>query len=191
MPLDLCLSCTAGGACQRLTTRLVTVAELRNPEFVRDLRNHAASFGLTIDGWYPALENALIRYPGVFVSRSGHDVYLDMRVFRKCDYRYWFREFCKPVSPRVSPRVREEALGRVIVLGSILKAYFPVKAALWGVRPANMDTEARVIASVWPASPAACPLHGTLLMPGRAVKKLFSRSGSPANDNGARELDEA
>ena len=183
MPLDLCLNCCAAGTCQRLETRLVTAAETKNAAFVRDLRNDAASFGLSPESWFSALDKAVLTYPGRFVSRSGPEVFLTMRPFDKFAHRYWFREFCSPVPESVVPRVRREARGRVIVFGSILKAYFPVKAALWGVRPANMNTQSKAVASIWPDGPLACPVHKYMLMPTKAGRQLFTRIRPASNDN--------
>ena len=53
------------------------------------------------------------------------------------EVRYFFRDFCKP--PRRGQRchVRPESRERVRIVGTLLRAYDPVKASLWGLRAAN------------------------------------------------------
>lgn len=140
MPRPLCAQCFTEGFCRYLRVRLVTDAEIANPEFVRDVRAHAFSMGRTRDGWLEFLADAYRDYPGSVVDENGQPVFLDMSVFEFPAVAYWFRDFANtPCPPEVTPHVREEAWERVRVFATILKLLDPWPARMWGVRAANCE----------------------------------------------------
>lgn len=170
-----CVQCYLVGYCRRLQARLVTDADLANPEFIRDLRHHAYGLGLTRDAWVSQLTDRYRDYQGTIIDADGADVLLDMEVFEHPGIRDWLRDFaCTPCPADVTPRVRREAWERVRVMATILRAVAPEQAGLWGVRPANDHTP------IWQADysrtlqsrtnpPRGCPL-------GRmASKEVFDR----------------
>lgn len=67
----LCPECFLQGYCRRLTTHLVTDAEIANPVFVGDLRDHAHALGLSRDAWLDHLMSLYRDYPGRVVGARG------------------------------------------------------------------------------------------------------------------------
>lgn len=162
---DLCIQCLTLGYCRRLQAQVVTDADLANPDFIRDVRAYAHSFGFGRDVWLDRLTDLYRDYPGRIVDMNGDEVTLDFEAFEQCEsIADWFREFaCTPCPEDVIPRVRREAWERVRVLATILRAHAPERASLWGIRPANDHTP------VWQAGnfhhaqsrsnpPRGCPL---------------------------------
>jgi hypothetical protein len=141
--LTLCAQCLPLGYCRRLQSKVVSDAELSNPEFIRDLRGHAYGRGFTRDAWLDKLANFYRDYPGTITDENGTEVMLDMEVFEHPGIRDWLRDFaCTPCPVEVTPRVRREAWERVRVMATILRAHAPEEASQWGVRAANMNTPA-------------------------------------------------
>lgn len=162
---DICNQCLTLGYCRRLQDRLVTDGELANPEFIRDVRRHAHSFGFGRDAWLDRLTDLYRDYPGRIVDINGEEVALEFEAFEQCDsIADWFREFaCTPCPEGVIPRVRREAWERVRVMATILRAHAPEQASLWGIRPANDHTpvwQAKNLPEPQPRRnlPRGCPL---------------------------------
>lgn len=165
----LCIQCLGLNYCRQLTCRIVSDAELANPEFIRDVRTHARGLDLTRDGWMLWLADAYRDYPGLIVDAADAAVTLDLAVFDTASIRYWFRDFVERETPaHIRPRLRTEARERVRVLATLLRATHPRAAALWGVRAANDNADNIGGAAAEPS----CPYRG------RAI-----RSPTPANDN--------
>lgn len=141
----LCVQCLTLRYCRRLEIRMVSDLELRNSEFVRDVRTYAHSLHITCDRWVDVLSDLYRDFPGVIVGPDGNEAMLDLDVFERPHIREWFKEFCIPPLPEVTPRVRREAWERVRVMATILKAAAPMRAVQWGIRAANENT------SVWQA----------------------------------------
>lgn len=142
---SLCNGCLSQGYCQSLRTRIVTDAELANPEFIRDVRTHARGLKLTRDRWLSWLEDAYRDYPGVMIGDDKEDAPLDLGVFDTASIRYWFRDFIERETPAdIRPRLRTEARERVRVFATLLRVMNPRAASLWGVRAAN-DSEQPVL----------------------------------------------
>lgn len=139
--MHFCVPCRLLGYCQRIKTPHVTDDELANPEFVRDLRATAYDEGVSDSEWHDHVTDLYRDMRGWVVDEeSAHEneVLLDMRNFDIPSIREWFRDWCcEPCPPEVTPRVRPEAKERVRVLATILRGTYPVRASLWGVRPAN------------------------------------------------------
>lgn len=66
----LCVQCMTRGHCRRLQVRLVTDAELANPEFIRDLRRHAHAFKFGRDAWLENLSSFYRDYPGSITDET-------------------------------------------------------------------------------------------------------------------------
>lgn len=130
--------------------RFVTNDEIANPEFVRDLRNHAARLGATLGlkptdwrSWmYRTYADGYFAGDMRAVDACGREVFVDFDCFECSDafeeerdsVATWFRDFCTPVPDHVVPRVRCCAVKRVVALGTLLRALNPGAAELWGVR---------------------------------------------------------
>jgi len=133
-----CRCCDALDYCRNIKTRLVSDDEISNPEFIRDVRNFAYSLGVSSYYWRDYLNNLYRDYKGWIERSDGQDVFLNMRVFEFDTHRLWFRDFCcKPTRAHIRPYVRKEARGRAKILATILRATFPKKTMMWGVRAAN------------------------------------------------------
>lgn len=160
----LCVQCLPLGYCRRLKARMVSDAELGDPEFIRDLRHHAYGLGFTRDAWVNKLADLYRDYPGTIVDAAGMEALLDMEVFECPGIRDWLRDFaCTPCPADVTPRVRREAWERVRVMATIMRAVWPERAALWGVRPANDHTpvwQTKNLPALQPRRnpPRGCPL---------------------------------
>lgn len=138
--------------CAGRASRLVSDTEINNSEFVRDVRNFAAPLGLRPAEWLDRILELLALYDGCIVDGRGRPVHLDTTIFLPTDdeidngtaavieyrMRNWFEEtFATPVPESVTPHVRVEAKERFRIVASILRARFPMQAAMWGVRAAN------------------------------------------------------
>ena len=138
MTIFLCSECRLNGYCRRIVAPVVSDDQLKSPEYIRDLRNFAASRGVTAESWLDHLADLYRDYPGWIIGPDGQEELLDLEQFERPHIREWFRDFCNGVCPPdVTPRVRVEARERVRILATILAARYPVDAMLWGVRPAN------------------------------------------------------
>lgn len=141
--MRLCFNCLLIGYCRNTRTSLVTYAELKNPEFIRDLRETAFDEGVADTDWRDHVSDLYRDYRGWIGddeanSPEDQELMLNMEEFEKPSIREWFRDFCcTPCPPHVNPRVRHEAWERVRVLATIMRARYPARASLWGVRPAN------------------------------------------------------
>lgn len=137
MKYSLCVHCLTLGYCKNSTRQLVRDAQLENPEYLRDLRNFAASLEISADHFLDYLLNLYRDYRGRIVS-NGNEVFLNTEEFETDSIREWFRDWaCTPVPDGVRPRLREESRERIRLLGTILSTKFAFEAELWGVRAAN------------------------------------------------------
>jgi len=117
--------------------RFASDAETENPEAIRDVRNFCAGLPVYSEEWIDYLNDLYRDYHGVIVDADDNQIVLNMEQFERPHIREWFRDFCSPVPDDVTPRVRQEARGRVKILITILRATFPKEATRWGLRAAN------------------------------------------------------
>ena len=136
MPTPLCGECYLQGYCRRLQSRLVTDDEL-TPSFLRAVRTHLCGLTVTPGRMAAYLDAAYRDYPGRIVDARGDEVDLDTDFFDLPNLRYWFRDLCRELPDHVRPRLRREARARFKVVASILRAYDPLPARLWGKEVAN------------------------------------------------------
>lgn len=134
--MSLCPYCLARGYCRRLQTQIVSDDDIDNSEFIRDVREFAHKLDINDEEWREFLSNLYRDYRGRVADADGNEIFLDMEEFERPSIREWFRDFCCRLPVR-HPHVRPEARERVRVLATILKAYNPLAASYWGVRPAN------------------------------------------------------
>lgn len=137
MGMALCDGCWGGGYCRKRRAVMLSDAELGDAEIIRGVRATAYRQGVTPEHWRDHAANLYRDFPGWIADARGRAVFIDMEPLEEAG-REWFEDFCcTPCPDHVTPRVRREAWERVRALGTILRAAFPVEAALWGVRPAN------------------------------------------------------
>jgi hypothetical protein len=133
-----CACCDVVDFCRNIKSRLASDSELSDPEFIRDVRDFAYSLNISSYQWREYLNNLYRDYRGWIEGTDGLEVFLNMRVFEIENHRAWFRDFCcTPTKDHIKPYVRKEARGRVQILATILRAAYPDKTMMWGVRPAN------------------------------------------------------
>lgn len=116
--------------------QITSLNQARDAEFLRNLKAYSSS----IEEYNPETKKPeLIRpcrwldwltdeYRDLKVALTddeGNEVFLDMEVFEVPSIHFWFRDFCKPVPPKVQPRLRREAEGRVVAMSSIIRARDP------------------------------------------------------------------
>lgn len=143
----LCPLCLSLGYCQNRRTPIVAPSALKDGEFVRGIKHTARQRGVCASEWPEYATNLYRDYPGwIFDPHTGEEVFLDMEPLYEAPIEWW-RDFCvRPCSPRIVPRVRREAIARVVALASILRACFPAEALLWGKTPAN-DNDPALLSS--------------------------------------------
>ena len=134
----LCGQCLLLGYCRRLRSYKVTETEIDTRQFVLNLKRHARDRNVSFGAWLDYLSQLYGDYPGRIVDPQGRETMLDMSVFEKPSIKYWFRDFIgKAPAPIMFDHLRTESRPRVIILGTVLRAWQPVKASLWGKRIAN------------------------------------------------------
>lgn len=148
----LCRKCPLSACRQKHSSKLVTDGELKNPDFVRDVKSFGADLKVAASEWLDFCLNLLSRQDVDFIDPYGNVVDLDIEALLPSDedidegrgaafearIRNWFSEtFCNPVPDEVIPRIRVEARERFRIVATILRAQFPCAAMMWGVRAAN------------------------------------------------------
>tara|TARA_R110002110_G_scaffold348079_1_gene558287 strand:+ start:2934 stop:3401 length:468 start_codon:yes stop_codon:yes gene_type:complete len=133
-----CIQCEGLGYCQQQTTTLIQDQDLANPAFLADIRKFANQLDIASSSWREFLADLYCQYLGCIVDASGQEVFLDMEVFEERYIREWFRDWaCTPPKDGTHLRLRSESRERIRVLATILRAYFPAQAMMWGIVPAN------------------------------------------------------
>lgn len=76
---------------------------------------------------------------GTFIDAVGAEIFLDLEpIWEACDE--WFRDAIQTSAPKIKPlKIRAENRERLRGIISLYRAYYPSKAMLWGVRPANQN----------------------------------------------------
>jgi hypothetical protein len=133
-------------------SRLISNAEIENPNLVRDVKNFGVSLRIPTADWLDFVLEKFAGLDGSIVDERGQCVDLDIEIFLPSDedidagrgaliearIRNWFEDtFSAPVPEHVVPHVRVEARERFRFVATILRAAFPREAMLWGVRAAN------------------------------------------------------
>lgn len=137
--MALCKHCEVHGECSYGDVTVVKAEEIRTPEFLFDLKLTAHLLHISQAHWLDHLYDLYGEFEGCFRDEVGNLIDLNLEVFSSMTIEFWFRDnICRGPDHTKEQRVRREALGRYIVLGSILKAKYPSVAATWGRRlPAN------------------------------------------------------
>jgi len=131
---------------------VVTNLDLQNSEFVRDVRNFAASLRIPQSRLLDAFLEAYARSDTCVVDDEGRPTTLrfdcllpsdqeideDRGVIVEARIQNWLEEtFAVRVPSHVTPHVRVEARERFRVIATILRAAYPREAMMWGVRASN------------------------------------------------------
>lgn len=115
--------------------------EISREEFIIDFKSFLVAYSfkerLLPSEWHEHVCSLYRDYRGWISDKAGSEVFLEMEVFEVPHIREWFRDFIQPVPPGVQARIRLEARERIRALATIMRAYFPAEAMLWGVRAAN------------------------------------------------------
>lgn len=136
-----CAKCLAKGFCRKLATPIFRDSELKRTLFQPDLRAFLVAYTfkhhLLPSQWHEHLCGLYRDYRGWIKGEDGQEVFLDMSVFEVDHIREWFRDYIQIVPNGVETRLRGESKERVRVLATIMRAYYPAEANLWGIRAAN------------------------------------------------------
>lgn len=131
---------------------LVSDLDIANPDFIRDLREFTARFGLKASEWRKTLVELYSRFDGLIIDATWRRIYLSFEPLEATEHEIfegngalaesriqdWFEDtLCKPCPDGVTPYVRCEARERFRVVGTILRAAYPHESMMWGVRAAN------------------------------------------------------
>lgn len=137
----MCVGCISRQYCKRLISPIFRDDELRRPFFQTDFRAflfvYTFKHRLCFSQWHEHLCGLYRDYRGWISDQVGDEVFLDMEVFEHPNIREWFRDYIRPVPLGVRPRLRGESKERVRTLATIMRAYHPEEAMMWGVRAAN------------------------------------------------------
>jgi len=136
--MNLCLTCLPQGFCRNRRARLVSDAELSNRLFRWNVRKKANSLNYTAVEWVERIHDLYSQYPGWIMDHEGQETFLDMDEFEHPYIREWFRDWVciLPADPNAQ-RLNQASKERIRILATILRAYFPVEALLWGAEVAN------------------------------------------------------
>lgn len=141
--MALCKHCEIFGECSYGDVTIVTPAEVRKRVFLFDLKLTAHLLHVSQAAWLDHVYDLYGQVEGCFRDEVGNLIDLNLEVFSSKSIEFWFRDnICKGPDYVTEHRVRSEALGRYIVLGSILKAHYPGVSAVWGQRKPANDNEA-------------------------------------------------
>ena len=102
---------------------LTSERELRDPEFIREMRSYAASLDVPYERMRDYITTWYARAPIIFRDDQFNEVFVDTSTFEFENSRYWFRSFCTEVPDNVRPRVRKEAWERTRAFTSLLRAH--------------------------------------------------------------------
>jgi hypothetical protein len=128
----LCLQCRLLGYCDKKRVRLVTDDELSNPDFLKAVRATAHALQYSPSEWLDRIYNFYRDFDGVIVDAQGEEVPLDLDVFETEYIREWFRDWIyKPMAEGVRPRLRGESKERIRIIGTIVRAKFPLDTIKW------------------------------------------------------------
>ncbi|MEM6413523.1 MAG: hypothetical protein AAF720_02575 [Pseudomonadota bacterium] len=133
----VCSNCIIEGVCQARVVRLVSDAEIEDPNFVIKVRRLAATLSVPHDGWLEFLSRLYCDYDGIIVDKSGNETFLDLEVFEEPNIRFWFRDFCK--APVENVRVKKKTRERIRTFATLLRAYFPKELGGWLSECSNAD----------------------------------------------------
>ncbi len=113
--------------------KITTCVQVRDPKFLRQFKAYCSDLfekqNLGPAGRLDWLTDVYRDLEEPITDGTGAEVFLDMDVFESPNIHFWFRDFCKPISEAQRPRVRSEALARVVALSSILRANDPIGTA--------------------------------------------------------------
>ncbi|KCZ93829.1 hypothetical protein [Hyphomonas johnsonii] len=139
--MEFCRECLIAAYCKRLVTPIFVDDELKRPFFQSDLKaflvRYTYTHGLPPSEWHEHLVDLNRDYRGWYKSGDGREVLLRLSVFEIPHIREWFRDYIQIVPNGVETRLRGESKERVRVLATIMRAYYPEEAMMWGVRAAN------------------------------------------------------
>jgi len=103
---------------------VVTKRDLLNQRVRRNIKNYAVGLGIPYRQWLEFLTDFYRDAPVIFVDAMGQEVFLDMSVFEDCaSIDHWFRDFVVFAPEGKHVVIRKKAMGRVVVLGSLLAAH--------------------------------------------------------------------
>lgn len=103
--------------------RVVSDAELRAANFIREMRNYATSLDVPYERMQDYMTSWYARAPIIFRDGQFNEVFVDTGTFEFANADYWFRDFCTRVPDNVQPRVRREAWERTRAFCSLLRAH--------------------------------------------------------------------
>lgn len=136
-----CTRCNQQGYCSRISSRIFGDEVFSNRYWLVDfkcfLNGYSFRQKLMPGDWHDHIADLYCNYKGWISGPSGEEVFLDTQVFEVAHIREWFRDFIQPVREGTTPRLRREARERVRVLATIMRAFYPEEAMMWGVRAAN------------------------------------------------------
>ena len=134
----VCVKCSLLGYCNKKPVRLVTDAELSNPQFLKGVRATARALNYSPSDWLDRIYDFYRDFDGMIVDANCEEVYLDLEVFETESIREWFRDWIlKPMAEGVRPRLRGESKERIRIIATILRAQFPFDTIHWLVANDN------------------------------------------------------
>lgn len=133
---SFCSACLTLGYCKKRLSRVVTDNEIKNAEFVRDVRSFAFRLGVHPTSWPDFIMDLYRSFPGRIVDSSNREVFLETdEMLDDPAIVGWFKDWaCTAPSRTGALRVRKQAYERVRIVATILRAQHPGPAQFWGIR---------------------------------------------------------
>jgi hypothetical protein len=128
-----------------LNCNLVTDAELKAPEFLRDVKTAGYSLRVKASDWQEQINNLYRDYLGrIRDPHTGVETFLNMEEFEGPHIREWFRDWvCTPCPANFTPYAHPASRERVRIFATILRAHFGSGASAWGLRADNDNNPVR------------------------------------------------
>jgi len=108
--------------------RLVSDAELRDPEFIREMRNYGASLDVPYERMRDWITTFYANAPIIFRDGKHREIFVQTSHFEVPNFDFWARDFCTQVPDDVRPHVRREAWERTRAFTSLLRAHRALSA---------------------------------------------------------------
>lgn len=112
--------------------RLVTDGELRNSDFLKDVRTFASKLRIPRRRIVDWLVDGIRDARTILLDEQGRPVEIDFDEIERDHIDLWFRDWATRPAAHVTCRVREESRERVRLVATMLRMIFPKESTVWG-----------------------------------------------------------
>ena len=116
------------------------VNELDNPLWLSDAKEFIRKLQISRTKIRDYLADGLRDSKVILVELDGKRTHVEFHHLEKSDgddddsdgFEWWYKDWCKPTPPGVTPRLRREARERVRAITTIVRMMFPKETSVWG-----------------------------------------------------------